>query len=80
MATKSQVSVYQAIVDMVLKALITVVVLTCFSIGFGFLIYLNNLNRPWQNMALLGAVDGLIACSFPYILKHYFPNKNSDTP
>jgi hypothetical protein len=77
MATKSQVKIYQALTDLVLKAIITLVVLGCFIVGFGFLIYLINSNHPWQNTILLGTVDGLIASSFPYILKHYFPNSTS---
>ncbi len=74
MATKSQVDVYRALTDMVLKALIVVVVLGCFTVGFSFVIYLIYSNRPWQNIILLTSLDGAIAASFPYILKHYFPN------
>lgn len=80
MATRGQVNVYQAIADLILKAIIVMAIVICFLVGFGFLIYLNYLNRPWQNMALLGAVDAMLAWSFPYILKHYFPSRNNDNP
>lgn len=80
MATRGQVNVYQAIADLILKAIIVIAIVICFLIGFGFLIYLNYLNRPWQNMTLLGAVDAMLAWSFPHILRHYFPSRNSNNP
>ncbi|AOW10032.1 hypothetical protein [Flavobacterium gilvum] len=77
MATQKQVDLYRELNDIKLKATITIVVLLCFVIGFLFVIYLICSKHPWQNTALVGTLDGLIAMSFPYILKHHFPNRTT---
>lgn len=74
MTTKSQFNLYKALTDLVLKVIITLSVLGCFIAGFSFLIYLINENHPWQNLTILGGIDGLIALSMPQVLKHFFPN------
>ena len=75
--TKSQFNIYQALTDLVLKVIITLSVLGCFIVGFGFLIYLINENHPWQNLTVLGGIDSLIALSLPIVLRHFFPDKSS---
>jgi magnesium-transporting ATPase (P-type) len=75
MATKRQVDTYKALTDLVLKAIITLIVLGCFAGGFVFVIYLIYSNHPWQNTALIAAIDALIGISLPVILNHFFPKK-----
>ena len=77
MATQKQINIYRELNDIKLKAIITLVVLGCFVVGFGFVIFLICSNHPWQNTALVGTLDGLIALSFPHILKHHFPNRTT---
>lgn len=76
MATKRQVDTYKALTDLVLKAIITLVVLGCFTGGFIFVIYLIYSNHPWQNITLIGIIDGLIGVSLPIILNHFFPKRS----
>lgn len=76
MATKKQVDIYRDLNDIRLKTMIAIVVVLCFVVGFGFVIYLICSEQPWKNIALVGTLDGLIALSFPQILKHFFPNRN----
>jgi hypothetical protein len=75
--TESQLNLYQALTNLMLKVVITFSVLGCFITGFGFLIYLVNENHPWQNLTILGGIDGLIGLSLPIVLRHFFPDKSS---
>jgi len=80
MATKKQVDIYRELNDIRLKTFITIAVVICFLCGFGFVIYLICSDKPWQNTVLVGTLDGIMAYSFPQIIRHFFPNsKGNDT-
>lgn len=75
MITKRQVDVYEALTNIILKAIIAIVLLVCFCVVLYFLL---TSEPTWQKTAPLATIDGLMGATFYKLIDHFFPKPSGE--
>ena len=70
------VDLYGKVSNIEVKRWLAKVFAACFVITLGVFIYLIIIESPFENIAILGAVDGILGYSVYPLVKHYFPTKS----
>jgi hypothetical protein len=73
--TKKQVDVYKELSDMILKIIITIILIICFCIVLGFLLF----SEPtWAKTAPLSVIESILGIAIRPLMKHFYPDKNKE--